>query len=104
MYNDISPSGYSSPMLVRTERRQNDTALREIEETLSQVPLIKEVLKRLDKQIALTDSINQAQRLAAKKNISLETALTALSEINERLVEERTYIEARISRAANRKG
>lgn len=103
MYNDISPAGYSSPMLVKTERKQNDSSLREIEETLSQLPLIKDVVKRLDKQIALTDSINQAQRLAAKKNISLEVALAALSEINERLVAERTYIEARVSRAANRK-
>lgn len=102
MYNDISPQGYSSPMLVKAQSSLPDRYQVEIEQTLAQLPLIKEVVRRLDKQIAKTDSIIEAQRLSAKKGITLETALTALSEINERLVAERTYIQARVNRAVKK--
>lgn len=99
MFNDISPEGYSSPLLPFTPLNQTKSASDEREATLAQVPLLKEVIKHLDSRIAATDSIKQAMVIADEYEIERETALVALNIVRQQLDTERSYIQARVDRA-----
>lgn len=98
-HNDISPEGYSSPLLPGTPQRQTEAKETEHDETLAQVPLLKAVLKRFDKRMAETDS-NKVTRLIAKKyDLSVDVASVLQERIHEILEIERNYIDGRIKRA-----
>lgn len=102
MFNDISPESYTSPLAnispATIDKQQKDRQ-RERDETLSQLPLLKIVIKRLDKRIAETDS-NKITRLLAKRYELEGNEAMALQEIvHDILITERRFIETRISRA-----
>lgn len=99
MDNDISPEGYSSPLLPMTPQKQVEAAESERGETLAQVPLLKTVLQRLDKRIAETDSVKTTLLLADKFKLPPEQALVLQNILNQQLETERNYIETRIKRA-----
>lgn len=101
MFNDISPEGYSSPIanfLPVTPSKQKQASDKERNETLAQLPLIKTVMKRLDKRIADTDS-NKVTRLVAQKyGLPGDEAMALQDIVHDILDEERRFIETRISR------
>lgn len=98
MFNDISPEGYSSPLLPFEPQRQSEAKENERAETLAQVPLLRSVLKRLEKRIAETDSVKEALKLADKYEITHSEAIILQNILNQQLETERRYIESRISR------
>jgi hypothetical protein len=98
MDNDISPEGYSSPLLPFEPRKQSEAKSHEREETLAQVPLLKTVIKRFEKRLAETDSVKEALKLADKYKLTREEALILQNIVHQQLETERRYIEARINR------
>ena len=99
MFNDISPEGYQSPLLPFPAPTQQQQDAKDREETLSQLPLLKEVVKHLDKRIAATDSIKESRRIAESHNILPEVAEVVLLELHKMLETERGYIQGRVDRA-----
>ena len=99
MHNDISPEGYSSPLLPLTPQKQVEVANSERDETLSQLPLLKTVLTRLDKRLAETDSNKVTRQLAEKYSLSGENAMALQEIVHDILNKEKGYIETRIKRA-----
>lgn len=100
MDNDISPDGYRSPMFLSITSGYQQAEARQKDETLSQVPLLKEVMKRFDRRIAATDSVKQALILAQKYEIDRETALVVLDLVRQQLETERGFIQTRIDKAS----
>ena len=98
-YTDISPSGYSSPLMASSLLEQERKRADERNETLQQVPLLKQVIDRLKKREAETDSIQQALAVAKKYGVSEREALVALNIVRPMIEAERRYIEVRVSRA-----
>jgi hypothetical protein len=96
---DISPQNYLSPLFIeaRTERKQAEE--QERADTLAQLPLLKQVIGRLEKRIEATDSVKAALELAKKYDISREDALVLLDIVRPMLEAERRYIETRVKRA-----
>lgn len=96
---DISPQNYLSPAFLeaRVERKQAEE--QERSETLNQLPLLKQVVERLEKRIEATDSVKEALLIAKKYEISREQALVLLDIVRPMLEAERRYIETRIKRA-----
>lgn len=78
------------------------TIQEEVEQTLNQLPVLKEVLKHLDATIAATDSVKKALEISEKYQISRENALIVLDIVNQQLTPERSYIAARVERATKR--
>jgi hypothetical protein len=99
MHNDVSPEGYSSPLLPFAPQAQTKANDVEHDETLAQVPLLKTVIKRLEKRIAETDSNRATRLLAQKYELSVDNASALQEIINQILTIEKGYIEARIKRA-----
>ena len=97
--NDISPEGYSSPLLPFTTPSQRLDDAKDHEQTLSQLPLLKKVVKRLDDRIADSNSIIRAIEVAKKYDISRDNALVALDTVRQQLEDERGYIQTCINRA-----
>lgn len=96
---DISPHGYTSPMFLDTRIERQVALQEERAETLAQVPLLKQVINRLEKRIEATDSVKEALALAKKYEISREQVLVLLDIVRPILETERRYIETRIKRA-----
>lgn len=98
-YNDISPQGYSSPLLPTVPSQQKEASDRDRQETLAQLPLLKKVIDRLDNRIATTDSVKEALRLASSYKIDRETALVVLDIVRTQLETERNFINNKVKRA-----
>lgn len=100
MYNDISPTGYRSPLALNIKTEHQKAEERQKEETLSQLPLLKEVVKRLDNRISATDSVKQALVIAKKYDIGRETALVVMDLVRQQLEVERGFIQTRVDKAS----
>jgi len=87
---------------VTTSEKAKDVRA-EYDKTLSQVPLLKEEIKRLDARIAATDSIKEAESVAKTYGISKENALIVLSIVNPILTLEKSIIEGRVRALANKR-
>jgi len=64
--------------------------------TLAQLPLIKEIVERLDDRIAATDSVKQALIVAETYEITKDDALIVLDLVRQQLETERGYLIGRI--------
>lgn len=99
-YN-AAPFTTSRPYVVPNPQKEDID--KEVDQTLEQLPVLKQVLKHLDEKIASTDSVKKALELAVKYSLSKEDALIILDIVNQQLSAERSYIKARVERAAVRK-
>jgi hypothetical protein len=100
MDSDISPDGYRSPAFWGAKSDHQLAVERQREETLSQIPLLKEVVKRMDGRIAATDSVKQVLVVAKQYEIDRETALVVLDLVRQQLEVERGFIQTRIDKAS----
>lgn len=98
MDSEISPNGYSSPLLPTVPTSQKEATDKEREDTLAQLPLLKEVVARLESRITKTDSIKEALIVAQRYKISREQALVVLDLVRSQLEGERNYINRRVKR------
>jgi len=96
---DISPQNYLSPMFIEPRIERKAAEEQERADTLAQVPLLKQILDRLDKRIEYTDSVKWALAIAKKYDISRDDALLILDIVRPMLEAERRYIETRVKRA-----
>lgn len=97
MFNDVEPEGYTPPHFTLAEPTVQEKASKDKRDaTLEQLPLLKEVVTRLDKRIALTDSVKEAMKLAEASQITREEALIVLETVRVQLEAERTFILGRL--------
>lgn len=99
MFNDISPEGYRSPLFLNTKTEYQKAEERQRDDTLAQLPLLKEIVTRLDKRISATDSVKQALIVAKRYDIDRETALVVLDLVRQQLEVERGFIQTRVDKA-----
>lgn len=66
------------------------------QQTLDQLPLLKEHLEHLENRIEATDSVKQTMLIAKEYDVSKEDALIALDLVRQQLEAERSYLIGRI--------
>jgi hypothetical protein len=66
------------------------------DETIQQLPLLKEMLERLEDKIAATDSVKEAIKVAETYGTSTGNALIGLDIARQQLEAERSYLIGRI--------
>jgi hypothetical protein len=66
------------------------------DETIAQLPLLKEMLERLEDKIAATDSVREAIKVAKTYDTTTENALIGLDIARQQLEAERSYLIGRI--------
>ena len=101
MQDDIYPASTEFRFGVEPVNKQKDLQA-EYETTLSQLPLLKEELKRLDERIKATDSVAEALAIAKTYEISVENALVVLRVINPILSVEKSIIEGKVKALSKR--
>lgn len=83
-------------------QKQAEERKREINETLDQLPLLKQVIKRLDKQIAQLDTLSSIQADIKDDPATFQKIFEANKLAKAVLAGERSYIMARIERTTKR--
>ena|SRR6185503_5987697 len=102
MHNDNMYPLDGQPFALRTPQKQAEDRQKEISETLDQLPLLKQVVKRLDKQIAHLDSLNSIQVNIDQDPLTFQKVHAANQMSKSFLTNERNYILTRIERTLSR--
>jgi len=101
MNDNIYPLS-GQPFALRPPQKQIEERKEEIAKTLDQLPLIKEVISRLDTKLAATDSVKKALEVSDKYQISRENALIVLDIVNQQLATERSFLQTKVEQVSQR--
>lgn len=95
-YNPYPLNGqYFTPTIPTPQRQAKEQAR---EEVLSQVPLLRKVLKRLEQKIAFYDSVNSVPDVVKTKPEEFMHIIAANTLTRNNLQQERSYILAQIEK------
>lgn len=87
----LNGRAFRSSLEMLDERKQ-----RSEDEVLEQLPVLKEVLKRIDDRISATDSVKQALVIAEQYKLSKDEALAVMDIVRLQLEDDRRYLKAKI--------
>ena len=88
--------GKSTNRMFGSKTAQKEQKNKELEDTLLQVPVLKQLLEHLEARIAETDSIKFALGLAKSHETSTKNAMIGLNIASEQLEQERSYLLMKI--------
>lgn len=94
--NDIIPEGYSGQLFAEEPETQVKAKNQKRDDTLSQLPLLQEVIDRLDMRIAFYDSVDSIQVDIEADPSTFQKVHAANKLTRDNLREERNFIQSRI--------
>lgn len=94
--SDIIPAGYSGQLFAEEPSAQVEAHNKQRGDTLDQLPLLKEVVDHLDKQIAFLNSVDSVDTNLATEPQVHQQICAANKLAKDKLTIERSFIQGRI--------
>lgn len=96
MQNDNVYINDGEPYVAHAPKEQQRSQSQKRNDTLAQLPLLKEMLQHIEDRIAATDSVKQALIVAETYGCTKDDALVALDLVRQQLETERGFLIGRI--------